>query len=220
MSAEVIHGDCLDVMRGMPDASVDAVITDPPYGLGFPYEEYDDTRENLVSLINNFLPHARRIARHRVVVLCGPTQIGMYPQPEWVGAVTWNTTGSHGRYGFSQWTPVLLYGKDVKGFGSVNGCLKSDTIALAGGGGVGFTRSEEERKHTCPKPLTTMRAVVRRYTNPADVVLDPFAGSGTTGVACAMEARGFVGVERTATYVDIARRRIADAQAQTLLGVA
>ena len=41
MRADVIHGDCLDVMRGMPDASVDAVVTDPPYGLAFMGKEWD-----------------------------------------------------------------------------------------------------------------------------------------------------------------------------------
>ena len=140
MSYEIIVGDCVDVMRGMDDDSVDVVITDPPYGIGFEYLEYEDTRENLAKLIADFLPEAVRVAKKRVIVLCGPTQILMYPESEWVGSITWNTTGSFGRYGFSQWTPVLMYGKDRKGFKTIDGVLKSDVISISGGGGCGLPK--------------------------------------------------------------------------------
>ena len=213
----VIEGDCLDVLRTLPDGAVDSVVTDPPYGIGFPYLGYEDTRENLVALITGFLPEARRIARRRVIVLCGPTQISLYPQADWVGAVTWNTTGTHGKYGFNQWTPVLCYGPDVSGFGSVNGCLKSDVIAISGGSGVGFMRSPEEKRHTCPKPITIMRAVVRRYTEPDSIILDPFAGSGTTGHAAIAENRRAVLIEKERVYADLSRRRVREAMGGGLL---
>jgi DNA modification methylase len=207
---QVITGDCLEVLKQLPDGCVDAVVTDPPYGLGFPYLSYNDTRENLVSLIAAFMPEARRIAK-RVLVLCGPTQIGLYPQPDWVANVTWNTTGTHGKYGYNQWTPVLCYGKDVAGFGNVNGVMKSDTLRINGGGGVGFQRSEAEKRHTCPKPITVMDIVIRRMTNENDLVVDPFGGSGTTAVACAKHGRRCIVIEQDPTYADIARRRIAEA---------
>jgi site-specific DNA-methyltransferase (adenine-specific) len=210
----VVQGDCLDVMRGLPDGCVDAVVTDPPYGLGFPYLGYDDSRDNLKTLIAGFLPEAVRLSKKRIIVLCGPTQIGLYPNPDWVGAVTWRTTATFGRAGYNQWTPVLLYGKDVDGFGNVNGMLKSDTFQCEGAEGYGFTRGEEERKHTCPKPLGLMRPVVRRYVEPGSIILDPFCGSGTTGVVAVANGYRFIGIEREASYVDIARRRIADAAAQ------
>ena len=205
-------GDCLDILPTLPDGSVDVVVTDPPYGLLFPYHSYEDTRDNLRRLIAGFVPEAQRVARKRVIVLCGPTQIGLYPQPRWVGAITWNTTGSHGKYGFNQWTPILCYGDDVRGFAKVNGVLKSDTITINGAAGVGFMRSTEEKRHTCPKPLNMMRMVVNRFTEPGSIVLDPFMGSGTTGVACAMEGRHFVGIESDAGYYDIAKRRIESVQ--------
>lgn len=208
MSYEIIVGDCVDVMRGMDDDSVDVVITDPPYGIGFEYLEYEDTRENLAKLIADFLPEAVRVAKKRVIVLCGPNQISMYPEGEWVGCVTWNTTGSRGRYGFSQWTPVLMYGKDRKGFKTIDGVLKSDVISISGGGGVGFQRSAEEKKHTCPKPMTIMNPIVLRHTAPGDTVLDPFTGSGSTGVACVSNGRKYIGVEITPEYAQLARDRI------------
>lgn len=205
-------GDCLEFMRSMPDKSVDAVITDPPYGIDFPYLSYKDTRDNLIKLINDFMPESLRIAKRAVYVLCGPTQINLYPQADWCGAIIWNTTGSFGKYGYNQWTPVLCYGKDLKGFGNVNGITKSDTIKISGGGGVGFTRGELEKQHTCPKPITMMTMVLQRYSYPDETIFDPFSGSGTTGVAAVQLGRNFIGCEINPDYYAIAEKRIKQAQ--------
>ena len=64
--------------------------------------------------------------------------------------------------------------------------------------------------HPNQKPIALMRWLVSKL--PAKTVLDPFAGSGTTGVACALEGREFIGIEKEAAYVEIARRRIAEAE--------
>lgn len=199
--------DCLEILKRLPDDSVDVVVTDPPYGIGFPYHSYNDTRDNLARLVAVFLPEARRVAT-RVYVPCGPTQISMYPDADWIANVTWDTTGSFGRYGYNQWTPVLCYGADLKGFGSINGVLKSDTMRISGGAGVGFHRSAEEKRHTCPKPFTVMTAVLRRLTQSGDTILDPFMGSGTTGVVCMQTARKFIGIEIDPNYYAIAKQRI------------
>ena len=73
----------------------------------------------------------------------------------------------------------------------------------------------EGNTHPTVKNLALMRWLVRLVARPGDVVLDPFMGSGTTGVACAMEGREFIGVEREAEYIEIAQRRIEAASAQT-----
>ena len=200
----IYHGDCREVL---PTLQADVVITDPPYGLGFPYLSYDDSRDALRSLITTTVPTMRSIAQ-RTVILCGPTQIGLYPEPDWVSCVTWNTTGSFGRYGYSQWTPVLCYGADIGGFGSVNGILKGDVIRISGGAGVGFQRSNDEKQHTCPKPLNLMQIVVGRFTLPGDVILDPFMGSGTTLRAAKDLGRRAIGIEIEEKYVEIAARRL------------
>lgn len=204
---EIIQGDCLEIMKTFNDNQFDLVLTDPPYGLNFPYLSYDDTRQSLKRLIDGFLPQAKRIAE-RVYVLCGPTQISLYPEPDWVISFTWNTTGSFGKYGYNQWTPVLCYGKDIKGFGRINGILKSDVLRISGGGGVGFMRSKEEKKHTCPKPITMMNEIISRLSNEGDTILDPFMGSGTTGVACRNLGRNCVGIEISPEYCEIARKRV------------
>jgi DNA modification methylase len=100
------HGDCLDVLDSFDDKSVDVIITDPPYGLGFDYPSYDDTVDNLIALINGFMPKARNVS-DRVYVLSGITPMFLYPKPDWVISCSWNTTGSYGKHGYTQWMPIL-----------------------------------------------------------------------------------------------------------------
>lgn len=76
----------------------------------------------------------------------------------------------------------------------------------AGAGRTGGARNI----HPTVKPVELMRWLVRLVTPPGGVVLDPFTGSGTTGMACVYEQRSFIGIEREAEYVEIAKRRIAE----------
>ena len=204
------NGDCREIL---PEISGDIVVTDPPYGLQYPYRSYDDTRENLAALLADVMPLIFAAAG-RAVVMPGPTQIGLYPQPEWVGCVTWNTTGTFGKRGYSQWTPMLCYGPDVAGFGNVNGITKSDVLAISGGGGVGFMRDGEKDIHTCPKPLSMMKKVIQRHTMENEIVIDPFMGSGTTAIACVQMGRRFIGIEQDPEYFQSAVERIRAATAQ------
>jgi len=199
--------DCLEFMKQMQDKSVDLVLTDPPYGIGFEYFSYKDTRENLKNLINVFIPESIRIGK-RVAVLCGITQISLYPEPDWIMSIVWNTTGSFGKYGYTQWMPILLYGDDIKCFGNVNGTTKSDIIKISGGGGVGFTRTEIEKEHTCPKPKTIIDKLIQRLSNEKDLILDCFSGSGSTLLSAKNGKRNFIGIEIEPKYVKIARERL------------
>jgi len=204
-------GDCREVLPYILD--IEAVISDPPYGIEFEYESYQDTRDNLKSLIEAvFRPLIAR--SKRTAIIPGISQVHLYPEPTWMMSVDWNTTGSFGAYGYTQWMPVLLYGNDLKGFGNVNGgMLKSDRIPLSGGGGVGFMRNEAN-EHPCPKPENIMRLLVNRLTLPGDLIVDPFMGSGTTGVSAVRLGRRFTGVEIEPKYFDIACKRISDALKQ------
>ena len=215
-SARLILGDCREVLPTL--SGVDACVTDPPYGIGFDYASYEDTQDNLRGLIDTVIKPAIALFP-RVCVTPGQTQVSLYPRAAWICSVVWDTTGSFGHCGYSQWMPVLIYGKDVSGFGrNGDGCLKSDVIRFTGGAGVGFQRKGDEQ-HPCPKPENVMNALVSRFTERGESVLDPFMGSGTTGVACARLGRRFIGIEIEPKYFDIARRRIEQAQRQADLFV-
>jgi site-specific DNA-methyltransferase (adenine-specific) len=68
--------------------------------------------------------------------------------------------------------------------------------------------SNESGQHPTQKPLALMEFLVRSYTNEKDIVIDPFMGSGTTGVACAKSGRAFIGIDSNKQYFEIACERI------------
>ncbi len=208
--ATLYLGDCREIAPGLE--KVDAVITDPPYGIGFEYRSYEDTEANLNALIAEAVVPAINSAR-RAVITPGITNIHKYPQPNWVGAWTWDTTTARGFWGWSQWQPILLYGHDVwPGTSSKGGPLKSDRINFSGGE-VAHLKNDGEG-HSCPKPLGFMRRLVGRFSSEEETILDPFMGSGTTGVAATRLGRRFIGIEIEPRYFDIACRRIEEAQRQ------
>jgi site-specific DNA-methyltransferase (adenine-specific) len=86
-----------------------------------------------------------------------------------------------------------------------------------GGGKPGvftYNKNTLDAVHPTQKPLPLMRALVHLFSNEGQTVLDPFAGSGTTGVACVQQGRNFIGIERNPDHFAAACRRIEDAQRQ------
>lgn len=199
-------GDCLEIMKTMADASVDCVVTDPPYGNGTPYASYDDSPEHLAELVAAFMPEVLRVAK-RALITCGVANIHLYPTPKWV--LSWSSPAGigSGPWGFCCWQPILAYGKDP--YMQANLGRRPDSFM--------FNSPTEPNGHPCPKPLEFMRWLVRRGSLPGESVIDPFMGSGTTGLACRMEGRDFVGIELDAGYFEIAKRRIERAQLPLIL---
>lgn len=187
-------GDCLDVLKGLPDGSVDAVVTDPPYGLDFRGAEWD-------AFIPAWIAEARRIAPV-VIFTTAPTTLWDYPRPDWV--CCWYREASNSRSqlrgGFNHWSPVVVYGRpkfpvDSKKLHAIQHAYPK-----------GFP-------HPSPKPVALMEWLVGNACGDGCTVLDPFMGSGTTGVACMNTGRNFIGVEIDKGYHDIAARRISEAKA-------
>jgi len=200
-------GDCLEVMKSIPDKSVDAVITDPPYGNNLSYASYVDTRESLELLVPMFMTECLRIAT-KVAVTPGVANIYLYPKYTWI--LSWVNMAGVGSssWGFSCWQPILVYGKDP--FLQDGKGRRADT----------FEQKHNEVadvNHPCPKPTNVMRWILERTTRQGDTILDPFMGSGTTGVACVQTGRNFIGIEIDPTYFAIAEKRIAEAQKQPRL---
>ncbi len=193
MSWIVHHGDCREILPTL--GKVDAVVTDPPYGVAFRGEEWD--RE-----IPNWIEAARSKAAV-VAFTTGQTTLWDYPRPDWV--MCWQRPAAQSRTSFgkfSHWSPILVYGK-----GTWNpDCFKLHAME------AGVENAAID--HPSPKPVRLMRWLVRGAASPGSTILDPFCGSGSTGVAALAEGMNFIGIEREAKYVEIARRRIAAEAAQ------
>ncbi len=205
----LIHGNCLDEMPRMAAGSVDAVITDPPYGVGLSYSSYEDTLENWKDMFGKLAPQLRRLADMVIMPSC---QIKLLEYiykthpPDWLIAWHKGSPGTQSYIGFNDWEPLLVYGK-------TDGLCMHDYFSV--------TNIEKKGNygHPCPKPLRWATWLIARATKEGDTVLDPFMGSGTTGVACVKLNRNFIGIELDKKYFDIAEKRITEASMQTTMAL-
>jgi hypothetical protein len=213
--ATLILGDCRDILPTL--SGVDAVVTDPPYGVNFSgsatkhskrdgitYLSFDDTPENVRDEIVPRFVRALGVAR-RGAVTPGLRCARFYPPPDGEGVIWYPSGANSGPWGFVTHQPIFYYGKCPYLAGS------------AGSRPTGFQSVEaaEANGHPCPKPVGQMAWIIKRVSVcEGDVILDPFAGSGTTGVACIQLGRKFIGIEIEEKYFDIACKRIEEATKQ------
>jgi len=180
----IYHGDALEVL---PTLTADAIVTDPPYGVGFRDETWDE------SIPSWWLPLAREAAP-LVVFTTAPTTMWDYPRPDWVLCAARQGSQSRTSYGgFNHWSPVLVYGK-----GAWSPDFHSAHAVHTGKENLGID-------HPCPKSLALMRWIV---AGTSGLVLDPFMGSGTTLRAAKDLGRRAIGIEIEERYAEIAARRL------------
>lgn len=230
-SATLYCADSLAVLAELPTGSVDAVIADPPYSSGG-FTRADrtlDTGKKYVSSdalheLKDFagdnrdqrgyqywmalwLSETLRVVKtgglcilftdwRQLPVTSDALQAGGYI---WRGVVPWAKTGYRPQSGrFASQCEYVVWGS--------RGVMEAD-YTLPSLPGFYLTPSPREREHQTQKPLDVMRSLVR-IVQPGGIVLDPFMGSGTTGVAAVLEGRRFIGVEMTEHYAEVARNRI------------
>jgi site-specific DNA-methyltransferase (adenine-specific) len=159
----LILGDCIDVLRHLPDKSIDCIVTDPPYGVGFNFGAYKDDVTNLKKLVIDALPHMLRVAQ-RAVIIPGIRNLMLYPQPTWI--LSYLKDSAYCPWGFNRWHPVLLYGADpdlplrMRRTDIITNCTnRSDPVH----GSIA---------HPTPKPLALMRKLINRVApSPSDTIL-------------------------------------------------
>lgn len=194
-----IHkGDARNLIKQFDDQSIDLCLTDFPYGVGYEYESWEDSQENLKKLVSELMPELLRVCK-RVVLTCGHTNIWMYPQAKWV--LCWYIPAGNNRnsWGFTTWHPILVYGKDPYLANKLG--ARADSIK--------HQESSPKNGHPCPKPIELWRRVLDRVSvKKTDTVLDPFMGSGTTALACIEAEMNWIGFEMEQKYIDISNKRI------------
>jgi DNA modification methylase len=205
-------GDCLEYMQTMQDKSVDAVITDPPYGIGESNEKNSTRGSNLAPAKDyghyewdkkpaspEQISELMRVSSNQVVF--GGNYFMLPPTSCWI---VWDKV--NGKTDFADcelaWTSYKSAVRKVEWMWS--GMLR---------------RGNEKRFHPTQKPLGVMKWIISRYTSEGDTIFDPFMGSGTTGVACVQTGRNFIGCEIDPGYFEIAKKRIETAQLQIRMEV-
>jgi site-specific DNA-methyltransferase (adenine-specific) len=221
--ATLYLGDCLEVLPTLATGSVDAIITDPPFGIGFKYESHDDTPNGYAE----WMWHCIEIAESK----CAPgSPIFVWQaMPNIRHLATWfprdwrifaacknfvQMRPTAMQYAFD---PVLVWWTEGKkwaaGTASRDYHIGNTANTLRRGDGTAFG-------HPCARPLDQVRHIIEQWARPNGTVLDCFAGSGTTGVACAQTGRRFIGIEIEPKYFEVAVKRIESAQAQPRLPLA
>jgi site-specific DNA-methyltransferase (adenine-specific) len=213
--ATLYLGDCLEILPTL--ARVDAVVTDPFYGIdggrggdardfakGDYAAAFDDTPESVKRVCVPAVEWAMSNA-DAVAVTPGIRCLHLYPVARDMGCFWTPAAATHGPWGMTTFQPILYYGKDWR---AGKGAMPS---------GRQVTEASEKNGHPCPKPIRAWTWLTDKVAKPGATVLDPFMGSGTTGVACANLVRKFIGIEIERRYFDIACERIAAAYAQQRL---
>ena len=208
-------GNCLAVLPALPAGSVDAVVTDPPYGIAGSSGSINLARgkanyssgifaDNLDSVRRVFVPAVEMCIALGVPVILTPgsPHAWEYPKPDAIGFLDQPASVGLCSWGRQSCQPVLFYGRDPR-LGH-----RISPIVLR------VTSPPSTTEHPCAKPLVVAEWMVDRASLVSQSVLDPFMGSGTTGVACVRTGRRFIGVELDVGYFAIAVRRIEEALRQ------
>ena len=263
---QLIHGDCLEKMKDIPDGSVDCVITSPPYALQRK-NTYGGVQEDMYiewfipiayeikrilrdtgSFFLNIKPHCKegqRVLYVMKLVIELTELVGFRFSDEFV----WTKIGVPGRFKGrfkNAFEPVYHFTKkDGYTHNPYAVATEAKEVSLKrykrkacgeSKNGSGFAGMRKEitsnlalpsnhihipqksnqytvqSKHSAVFPVELPEFFIKAFSNLNDVILDPFMGSGTTGVACINTNRQFIGIEKDDKYFEIAKKRIEEAQ--------
>jgi site-specific DNA-methyltransferase (adenine-specific) len=210
------RGNALAVLPTLAPGSVDAVVTDPPYGVGFDYGNGSDDSEAGYSVVLEIIWAAERLVRPGgfVVVYQAATHArrwaGWFPR-EWSLLALPKTFVQGGRGALVPATDYALWwrvpGKGPKPRQWQAGMARDWFLCST----MPQSRDPLTRGHPCPRPLDGVRYIVRSLCPPSGLVLDPFMGSGTTGVAAMGSRQRFAGIEIDPDFYTLALKRLTHA---------
>lgn len=212
-------GDCLEVMKELPANSVDAVITDRPYFL--PATHYNTRSRSVrslseLSILEHFfrdtLSGMARITKpngHWYVFCDGQSYpifyVTAYPHVKKHRPLIWDKLVSFSGYGWRHQHELIMFAE-----------LPEAQAIPTGDGDILHCRAVgiNDRTHLAEKPVELLSLLVSKC---GDTILDPFMGSGTTGIACVQTGRKFIGIEIDPGYFEMAAKRIEKALTQPRL---
>ena len=227
MINQVIHGDCLKIMKDIPDNSIDLVVTDPPYG----------TTSNEWDNIVNFWQEFKRICKTGFVIFSSQpytTDLISSNKKDFKYCWIWNKEMT-GNFVIAKHQPLKIH-EEICIFGNIkyNPIMRKGKLRFKGGSNKVNTSTGNiisKRKlsddyfpvsilnfnnsgfritssHPTQKPVDLIAYLIKTYSNENDLILDPFLGSGTTAVAAQNLKRNWIGIEISKEYCEIARQRL------------
>jgi len=221
--ATLYQGDCLEILPAL--GNVDAVVTDPPYGAGATHKSHLSSivlrNGELARQALGFDGWDEDTAVSRVRQLCDMCHGWVVMMFEWQFMKALHDDGTLVRFGIwrkPDGAPQFTGDRPGMGWEAVAICHGGATRKAWNGGGKhafwSWPKAQNDSGHPTGKPVGLFAEFVKDFSQIGDTILDPFMGSGTTGVACAKLGRKFIGIELEPKYFDIACKRIEDAYRQ------
>ena len=217
-------GDCLDLMKDIPDGSIDAVVTDPPYfvpvniSVARRDRQYKKSYGDLTPLIcfyNIVFAEIERVisSTGTIYMFCDAKSYPLLFRPLFEIAkhtrlVVWDKIVSYNGYTWRHQHELIAWGE------------MPDAVRIpTGDGDIIKCRGvkQEDKQHDAEKPVALIQQLISKHE--CDTILDPFLGSGTTAVAALRTGRNFIGIEIDPKYCEIAQKRVDAELAQTRLEI-
>jgi site-specific DNA-methyltransferase (adenine-specific) len=236
--ATLYLGDCLEVLPTLAAESVDMVWTDPPYGHSNHDGDWNarlnavrgiesqpianDDGDSMRRVVDGMLAQAARLLKADCCCCCCCCGGGPRPTFAWVAdrmdrkglaffhSVIWDKKNPGLGWRYRRQHEMVMVAHRTGGK-----LLWADDKVQARN--IFSLMPPQNRQHPNEKPLELVERFIELHSSPDQLVLDPFMGSGTTGVACARRGRKFIGIEIELKYFDIACRRIDEAYRQPRL---
>ena len=198
----LILGDCLEEMKKMPDKSIDLVLTDPPFNVGKEFANDNLSNTEWKKFCLDFAQLCSKLEPKNMLIEVSKKDKYMreafdrYFRYRFAICLNYTNSMRQGTIGYHNWGMILWYGEGK--------CYKryKDRIDSA------VHSTKKEFTHPSPKEVTHYRKLIEMFSIEGQTVLDPFMGSGTTGVACKELGRDFIGIEISPEYFKIAENRI------------
>ena len=210
---KIICGDCLKVMKDIPDNSIDLVLTDPPYFL--PASHYQTRKQFIrnfsdLGILEYFIKDTflqfNRITKESgiIYIFCDEQSYPLfyyhlYPFCKSVRPLIWDKKTSINGYSWRHQHELIIFAE----------MPKSKPIPTGDGDILRYSAVKvDSREHPAEKPIDLNKTLIEKSSQENDIILDPFLGSGTTAVACKSLGRRYIGIEISPEYCEIARRRV------------
>lgn len=209
-NATLYLGDCAEVLAEIEAA--DALITDPPFGVGFKYSEHDDTPDGYIEWLWPIIEQSEALLPSGAPVFVWQSGTNVRRFAEWfprewrLFVAAKNFVQMRPTAMQWSWDPIVCWW--TPGEKPWSAGTQSRDFTICNTAPVVASPTNIEKGHPCPRPLDLLDLIVRQWVKPGGVLLDPFMGSGTAGVAALRGGRKFIGIEKDPAYFEIACERI------------
>ena len=213
--------DCIELLRDMPDKSIDCVVTDPPYGISFRSnarkEKYDHlTNDDKLGWLVKVMREVKRVMKddaHAYIFFGVQKEVEFQSRVSQIfpikNKLIWDKGG--GGMGDLESDYALSYEQILfisNGERKLNGKRSSNILKYSRSGNI---------HHPTEKPIDLLGFLILKSTSQEDTVFDPFMGSGSTAIACIRTKRNFIGAELDPKHFETAERRVDKEQNQLVL---